>query len=289
MKFLPSIPLPDFFGQVAINVDGTLVASIDSEKHCVSVCSVNSAGHRIAGPIIYGTVDIPGKLAHPNDACFVRRNGIDTLLICDWGNNRVVEVSTEGALLGIIFMHNPPIYIKYCSKRDVIAVTSTVKHTVSVLQYRSGRWEPLSVLSTEVGLVYPGGVEFTQDGACIIVADCGNNRLVQFNTDTGRLVKHLTGVSCPKAILLCEDGCLMVASETRTYGSVMFFGVDGIPEAEELVLRSVAGDMLNPISLSYSPLFQGVVANCSNGAVVLLRDAWAHSSRYAWLAVTCFG
>jgi hypothetical protein len=41
-------------------------------------------------------------LDRPAFACFVHHDGIDTLLICDWGNDRVVEVTVRGEFMRAI-------------------------------------------------------------------------------------------------------------------------------------------------------------------------------------------
>lgn len=74
MSFLPAIPLPCLKskageGRIASNIDGTLLASVVSDQHCVYIYSVDSAGEcSIVGTV--GTPGIPGGgLDYPTFAC----------------------------------------------------------------------------------------------------------------------------------------------------------------------------------------------------------------------------
>jgi hypothetical protein len=58
-------------------------------------------------------------------------------------------------------------------------------------------------------------------------------------------------------------------------GSVVCVGKDGV---------TVKNDIIPSVSLSYSPSLNGVVVKSLEGGVFLLRDAWMHSSRCAWLS-----
>ncbi len=79
-----------------MNVDDTLVASVDQFRHCLYVYSVaDRAVDSVVGTV--GTAgSAHGQLCSPRVACFVHRGGVDTLLISDFGNCRVVEVTARG-------------------------------------------------------------------------------------------------------------------------------------------------------------------------------------------------
>jgi hypothetical protein len=105
MNFMPAIPLSvipanDGSGGIAVNVDGTLFASVHSDQHCVFIYSVDGAGELTADPVVVGTAEIRGsahgQFDNPTFVCFVHRNGMDTLFIVDSGNDRVVEVTASG-------------------------------------------------------------------------------------------------------------------------------------------------------------------------------------------------
>ena len=82
---LPSISGHKGYGGIAVNVDGTLFASVDDDQHCVYIYSVDGAGKRTADPVVVGTAGTAGsahvQLNDPRFACFVHRHGIDPLLI----------------------------------------------------------------------------------------------------------------------------------------------------------------------------------------------------------------
>jgi phosphopentomutase len=78
-SFLSPIPIPADvirghagYGAIAENFDGTLVASVDRDAHCVYI--YNAADHN-ADPIVVGTAGTAesahGLLNHPAFACFV--------------------------------------------------------------------------------------------------------------------------------------------------------------------------------------------------------------------------
>ena len=98
MNFRPAIPLSGFpaekgSGGIAVNMDGTLLASVVSDQNCVYIYSVVDT---TADAVVVGATGTAGsghgQLNNPRSACFVHRNGVDTLLIADFGNDRVVEV-----------------------------------------------------------------------------------------------------------------------------------------------------------------------------------------------------
>lgn len=146
MSFLPAIPLPSLTssercGGILANDDGSLIAVVDSGQHCVYIYSVNSAGERTAEPIVVGTVgscgSAPGQFNFPCSACFVHRNGEDTLLICDHNGNRVVETTAAGVFLRAIAVDFSICHLAYC--RDVMAVCNTFDGSIVLLQYESGK------------------------------------------------------------------------------------------------------------------------------------------------------
>jgi hypothetical protein len=146
MNFLPAIPLSAVsagggLGGVAVNFDGTLFASVRRNEHCVHMYSIDSAGKRPVDAVVFGTPGTPGsaygQLIYPRHACFVHHDGIDTLLLCDAGNDRVVEVTVSGIFLRAIAVENP-YSIAHCGINDVIAVSQSHANTVVLLQYESG-------------------------------------------------------------------------------------------------------------------------------------------------------
>jgi DNA-binding beta-propeller fold protein YncE len=268
-----------------VNLDGTLFASVDCDAHCVRI---HNAANRTAAPTVVGTAGTAGgahgELNCPTSACFVHRDGVDTLLIADCGNDRVVEVTARGEFMRAIALPGDsyPYGIAYNGTSDVIAVTLHFNHVVVLLQYKSGAVKPEVTIGSRTGgnadgqLHYPRGVTLTPDGRHILVADCWNYRVSKFSTDSGAFVAHVVsnGIRCPTDVLQCEDGSIVVACAA----GVVHVGKDGAT-VQNISIPS-GGD---PFSLSYSPSLNGVVVKCSDGRVFVLRDAWSHSLRCEWV------
>ncbi len=102
-SFLSPIPISAGVGGIAVNVDGTLFAFAESDAHCVYIYN---AADCTVDTIVVGTACTSGSahgfLKNPTFVCFVHRDGLDTLLICDYGNNRVVEVTSGGVFMRAI-------------------------------------------------------------------------------------------------------------------------------------------------------------------------------------------
>jgi hypothetical protein len=260
-----------------MNVDGTLVASVSSDAHCVYVYNV---ADRTAAPIVVGTAgSAHGLLNTPTSAFFAHRDGVDTLLICDYGNDRVVEVTAGGEFMRAIAL--PEYSRPWCvAERDgVIAVS--LSYGV-LLQYDSGAVKPeVTIGSGTAGdadgqLRRPMGVAFTADGRYILVADFWNDRVSKFSVASGEFVAHVisNGITRPRDVLQCEDGGIVVAHEE----GVTCVRKDGVT-AQNITISSDGG----PWSLSNSPSLNGVVVKCRDGGVFVLRDAWSHSLRCEWV------
>jgi DNA-binding beta-propeller fold protein YncE len=280
-SFLPPIPIPipihAGVGGIAVNVDGTLVASVNREQHCVYIYNAAAADAIIVGTA--GTAgSAHGEFVCPTFACFVHRDGVDTLLICDWGNDRVVEVTARGEFMRAIAVYRP----WGVAERDGVIAVSMWAATdgVVLLQYESGATRPEVTIGSGTGgnadgqLWCPAGVAFTTDGRHILVADYLNNRVSKFSTASGAFVAHVISneITRPRDVLPCEDGSIVVAHED----GVTCVGKDGVTVQNINVPFS-------PCSLSYSPSLNGVVVKCDDGSVFVLSDAWSHSLRCEWV------
>lgn len=284
MSFLPAIPLPftspEGPGGIAVNANGTLLASAISWYHCVYVYSVNSTGKLTADPLAIGN----GQLNEPINVCFARHDGTDTLLIADRGNNRVVEFTASGVFLRTIALRHKPNGIAYCAKSDVIAVSSF--DGVVLLQY-----EELAIIGSD-RLIGSGaaGITFTADGNWILVSDWGRHCISKFSAVDGAFVADvMMNMSFP-ICCTCEDGRLLVVESKYTLARPTTKLLDVLSDGaipEESFLINAFGGVLKTESVCYSALLDGVVAKKWDGTVHLLRDAWVHSSRCAWLIATC--
>jgi hypothetical protein len=220
----------------------------------------------------------------------VHRHGIDTLLICDWGNDRVVEVTASGLFLRAIALkkYSGVWGIAYCGVGDVIAVSLCEAYAVVLLEYQSGAVKPEVTIgsgfrgSGDGQLWRPYGVTFTADGRHILVADWGNDRVSKFTAASGAFIAHVisNGISDPRDVIQCEDGSIAVAQGKGVRSSVLCVGEDGG------LVQNIF--FFIPQSLTYSATLNGLVVKTIDGNVFLLRDAWMSSNRGAWLsALSC--
>ena len=298
-----------------MNSDGTLLASVSFNEHCVYMyVYVYSVVDPSADAVVIGTAGTAGsshgQFQYPRSACFVNRNGADTLLISDWGNDRIVEVTARGDFLRFIAMKagSQPWGIAYCGVGDVIAVSLNGVHAVVLLEYESGAVKPAVTIGSATrgkgdGQLYrPRGVTFTADGRYILIADYWNDRVSKFSAASGAFIAHVisNGISYPRDVLQCEDGSIAVAHGCYGNASVVCVGQDGgtvlniiIPSqsvqrqlsVSTLVCAEIGGTSI-PQSLCSS--LNGLVVKTNEGQVFLLRDAWIFSSRCAWLsALSC--
>jgi DNA-binding beta-propeller fold protein YncE len=304
MNFLPAIPLSaipatDSHGGVAVNADGTLFASVDSGQHCVYMYNMVD---RTAHPVVIGTAGTAGsahgQLDYPGLACFVHRNGVDTLLICDFNNDRVVEFTVSGVFLRVIAFRKVSGPWGIAERDGVIAVTLRDAHAVVQLQYESNAMTREVTIGSEGRgdgkLCRPMGVAFTADGRYILVADFGNHRVSKFSAASGAFIAHVAtkaanGIVAPRDVLQCEDGSIVVAQGSVVFGNtgsdrkMVCVGEDGVT-VQNVIIPSPAGVRFFPYSFCYSSALSGVVVKTFAGNMFLLRDAWICSNRCSWLS-----
>ena len=310
MDLMPAILLSsipnhgaDFGAGVAVNEKNSLIASVDGSNHCVRIFSIDGAWSCTAPPLVVGTPGTPGsahgQLHGPVFACFVHRNGADTLLICDAGNDRIVEVTATGDFCRVIALRKDsyPFGIAYCGTGDVIAVSLFCAHAVIMLHYESGVVKPEVTIGTATGgnddgqLYHPHGVTFTADARYILVADWGNNRVSKFSAASGAFIAHVAtnaanGILYPTDVLQYENGSVLVAQgDPGIAKSVVCVGEDGVT-VKNIIIPGASGGAFNPYSLSYS-VMSGVLVKTREAMVFLLRDAWISSNRCAWLSAVC--
>ena len=285
-----------------MNSEGNLLACVvGGGQHCVHIYSVVD----LTADDVVGTAGTPGtsgsahgQLNNPTFVCFVRRNGIHTLLIADTGNDRVVEVTASGVFLRAIAVKEGSRPFGVAERDGVIAVSLCGTHAVVLLQYESGAVKHEVTIGSGTrgrgnGQLYgPMGVTFTADGRCILVADCFNARVCKFSTACGAFIALVAttaanGILWPRDVIQCEDGSIVVAEwKVDSDASVVCVGEDGITE-KKYIIPSAGGEPFAPFpahSLSNSPSLNGVVVKTIEGKVFLLRDAWICGSRCAWLS-----
>ena len=296
------VPLPFFddivgvkFGTIAINHDGSLHASVchAGDQHCVHIWKAGSAEPHA----VFGATHGNGsrQLCAPTLACFTHREHVedDTLLICDFSNDRIVEVGTGAHLVRHIPvpLHSCPRGVAYCGLRDVIAVSLYQTHAVLLMHYES------TAIFARIGglygggqngfLAYPRGLRFTADGNYVLLADNANSRVSKFDATDGVFVSHIAiatcGISCPTDVLQRDDGSIVVAT---LHGVVCVR--DGIVKT-----LAISEKGYNPTSLAYVPaLGDGVYVSESSAGrgparAYEVMDMWGCCIRSAWVSSCC--
>ena len=105
------------------------------------------------------------------------------------------------------------------------------EHTVRLFEGAGSVWAPLRVMGGEWGIADgqlrgPYGLRFTGDGAGLVVADTGNDRVSLFALGDGSLVRQLaTELSRAVDVEECEGGWLVACGASHT---VEFVGGDGV-------------------------------------------------------------
>lgn len=287
MSFLPAALLPFVKCHEvrnAVNVDGTLMASVDAENR-VCICSLECTAVRLC-------FALTSQSRYRSGVCFVRRNGVDTLLLSDYDGCRIIEMTCKGVFMRAIPVACNPRGVAYSDNAGgVIAVSFNNAHRVVLLHYESGFETPEAMIGTGVVKSRNGGQlkpTFTADGDSIIAVDYFNHCVNKFSAVTGEFITRLvsSGIIGPVDVLPCDDGSLLVAhGDFKTDASVVRI-VDGVT-VDQIVFRNDAGRVFQPCSLCYSQLLAGVVVSCDDGSVFLLRDVWAHGSRGSWLGAVC--
>jgi DNA-binding beta-propeller fold protein YncE len=269
------------YGNVAMNDDGTLYASVDSRRNRIHIHDMTGEHETTA---VYG--DGKDQLDNPRHACFV---GHDSLLICDAGNSRIVEISVTGIFKRVVHhtvYSSCPYDIAYCSSSGVIAVSLLSSHSVLLLQYETGDAAPITVGAgygaADGQLTTPYGVAFTGDGTHILVADYQNCRLSKFDASSGAFVANFsTRGKFPSNVASCSDGGIVAVlwnDEQMYEGSLVRIGADG-------TIGPVVCLLHDRESLSYSPFLNGVIVKHKKGGhPTLVRDAWDASLRCAWVS-----
>jgi len=220
---------------LAVARDGSLFAVSNGHTNMITVYSTVdgaetvSFGGRGAGP---GQFNL-GHFNMSSKLCITPR---DTLLVADFGNQRVQEVTMAGVHIGDIGagVFGEGICGIACND-ELIVVTKyggLTPNRVLVFNYSTGellrQFGPGGRGDGQIG--HPTGVRFTPDNQHIIVVDTySNNRLSMFTVD-GVFVKHI-GVGVLGSFGRCDvdftaDGRIIVADYCNH--RVCVFAADGV-------------------------------------------------------------
>jgi hypothetical protein len=123
------------------------------------------------------------------------------------------------------------------ARGSLVAVSAFISgdsgcHVVHLFEGSGTNWRPLRKIGdlfrspggADGQLCTPSGLRFTGDGAGLVLADTGNNRLSLFRVADGSFVRHIAeDLSDPRDVEECEGGWLLACYEAH----VEFVGVGG--------------------------------------------------------------
>lgn len=122
---------------------------------------------------------------------------------------------------------------------DFIAATTEVK----VFVFRTDNGDLIRSLGGEGQLSGCNGIRFTPSGRHIVVAESINDRLSEFDVDTGEPVRHFgfgDSRGHPYDVEFSSNGEIVVSEQTKTSCSICVFSSDGS------CLRSFGGSGSSP-------------------------------------------
>lgn len=252
---------------IAVNHDGSLIVFVN---RCVVTIRNKD--------VVIGVFKTNGDTA---SACFVYRNGVQTILITDRLN--ICEITLDGHLIRRIFVRGITVHaVDFCRHTDAIAVSVLHEHEVLLMHY-----ETPDAGMRRIGaqhLLFPKGIAFADKGETIVVADCGNDRISKFSVMDGHLVAHLAeDMRRPDQIVVYgNDGVLVKITSEACKEMIVFVRPDG---TKELIASLASG--LHRCAIAFAECMHGVVVatSVSNMTVMFLPDAWQRSSRCSWLSV----
>jgi len=214
---------------IAVTRDGSLFAVSNAGTNMITVYSIVDGSETVS---FGGNGAGPGQFKQLSKLCITPR---DTLLVADYGNQRVQEVTFSGVHIRDIGVgvFGDCIYGIACNGEH-IAVTKFMGATpnrVLVFNYSTGELlRQFAALGSGDGqIAHSTGVRFTPDNQHIIVVDTYyNSRLSMFTVD-GVFVKHVgAGVlgGGPCDVAFTADGRIIVADQHNH--RVCVFAADGV-------------------------------------------------------------
>lgn len=300
----------DYLGHIAVSTDDRLIASVDPTMHSVYIYPLDAPdgslrvegsrrGRKRPRPLphaVFGT-GVPGRdtssLNSPVGVCFVRRGGVETVLVtCLAG--RLVEFGTDGSHVRDIHLTpGATTHVTYSSSLGVIAVvrvrtrmhvsscaieiidylSASVLHTIvecdvapicdgDVERYRGMGtvckcgWEGLTPLMN------PSGISVTLDGQHVIVSNSYDNCVAMYRLSDGGFETHLVtsthngmGSTCSAAVM-CRDDILVACGGRLGHTCIV------VRDGRTLVTQ----DMFNPFCTAYSKK-HGVLLKMRDGRV----------------------
>ena len=242
-------------GGIAVNFDSSLIAVSSSDTNTVKIYTIDGTGGiQVTGtPVTYSSLSTKTTTGSPFHCfvSFVRRGSVDTLLIVDAGNLRIVEISVTGTLIRNIAVTVQPDAVSY--SRGVILVSAYAASTVTKLDYVAASLIQTIVISTVANNAF--GTRTSKDGLYFFVAEYANNVVSKWDLNTGVKVSEVAtqvanSISNPSDILECDDGSLIIVSiGTNT---LVVVNSAGVTTGTVGSTGSSPGQLNVPFSLAYS-------------------------------------
>ena len=162
---------------MAVNADGSMMAvSYTYPLHQVHVFrltpleQVRMIGREGAGPAEFGS---------PRRLCFTDK---DNILVCDFNNNRVQQLTYAGEYLSSFSVQGP---FSIAAHSDMVAV-GCYDGPIEIHSLATGEmFHRFGLCGDGTGQIhtFATGIRFTPDGACLLVAECSNHWLSMFTVD----------------------------------------------------------------------------------------------------------
>jgi DNA-binding beta-propeller fold protein YncE len=203
---------------VTMSRDGSalLVCDNDGGSHAIHVFSVADGSKlRVVGGLGYGRL----RFNRPYQVWIASD---DFVFVADNGNDRV-QVLTPSldfhSFVGVGHLHSPG---GVCASADVVVVSETDHHRISVLNRRDGAL----IRRIECALQHPQGVCFMSGDRLFAVAEESNDRVSVLSVD-GEFIRHVGvgALRCPQGVTCSAFNELVVANVE--HGRVVVFGEDG--------------------------------------------------------------
>ena len=268
-------------GGVAVNADGSKIATASTNHRSVFIHTVNDCGKSIGEPAVF-------RLSHVlpffPSICFVRQleDVTDTLLVCRY-DSTIAEVSSAGSFIrSFRCPHGLPVAVAFCPRTATIAVSTF--QGVFFFRYSD------AVETSCILMKHPAGVFFTEHDNSILIVDEFEHRVSMFDLGSGKLLRHVgtqarNGILNPVAVLQLADGSVLVAQGngpdvgTAAKPSLVHIDVDGNTTAEVIE----ESHLVRFHCLAYSPKLKGVVAKTFYGGYIVLLTL-LECSRQSWIA-----
>lgn len=197
---------------------GRFLVACNQREHCIDVYDL--AGVTLDGGLplrhcsIGGHGSGPGEFSGPRKLCAAPRvadTSTCTILVADYGNNRVQEVAVPSGQhvrdISVVSPHG----VAASADTGMVAVSQPPVHSIYLFHYVTGQLHRV----VDCGNGQPAGVTFCNAGSAIITVLSSLNAVVQYAVTGSDAVRTLSSSSCglkePRDVVENGEGEVMVA------------------------------------------------------------------------------